>query len=742
MEIFVEPSKKKIYPGGESKLRETQNETTAQNLPRTSTTQPMESPTYELSEKLLPTTTTKEMDKIKSTCYEGSLEEFSVDDQQCADATLLSTSGEGVQLVEMASLSEEERYGDLLESLIASVSPDELLFKLSIGNEIPENFAPLDQEEQMISQAQDAVGLPDKLATITADETFVGSKEFPSLEDSGEENTPCSKSNKVEELILNFENSEDCSGSNEMITTEQKLSSLEAAAKKIENDEKLRPKESEMFSPDKVMSERRQLSVVLEDLLEEMDSLVDEHKPLGKRNRHRKQILNRRIQALAHANNSAIDQIAKHLQNPQVSTSYCSRTSPNIEESEIPTSKRKFGTPESERSGGFCVKRLRTEDAVLPRSEDCTDKIKEDSEGGLSQRLQLAAEEPQSETFDGSGCEKAMSSEKHAEPNKRVAVVMLPQRSGGQGNKLQEQKNPATTTSENFVMNNGQSFMLQFETQEFPKLGEKYELSKTEEHKLENMEDARIEWRKTHRGTVNWARKLDVEAVLEQNEMHGVDDSAEEDESLKALEETENCESRQAKEREKIQKKLRMIKAKCLNRPVKERTCKRWLIDQDILKGLLKQAIPTTGDEVTLGHQPKDDVTEDWDDEDSSDTQSSRSPVSMDALGAELLQKLTNPEDAEDLFLNSTEESIGDFKDSEESGSSKLSSPASLDALGEELLQKLNIPESCASPHLSDSDRADDDFLESDEEDYNERPPQETMNREPTNQDMPILDLL
>ena len=114
----------------------------------------------------------------------------------------------------------------------------------------------------------------------------------------------------------------------------------------------------------------------------------------------------------------------------------------------------------------------------------------------------------------------------------------------------------------------------------------------------------------------------------------------------------------------------------------------------------------------------------------------------MDALGAELLQKLTNPEDAEDLFLNSTEESIGDFKDSEESGSSKLSSPASLDALGEQLLQKLNIPESCASPHLSDSDRVDDDFLEFDEEDYNERPPQETMNREPTNQDMPILDLL
>ena len=168
LEIFVEPSKKKIYPGGESKLRETQNETTAQNLPIISTTQSMESPTYELSGKLLPTTTTEEMDKIKSTCYEGSLEEFSVDDQQCADATLLSTSGEGVQLVEMASLSEEERYGDLLESLIASVSPDELLFKLSIGNEIPENFAPLDQEEQMISQAQDAVGLPDKLATITA----------------------------------------------------------------------------------------------------------------------------------------------------------------------------------------------------------------------------------------------------------------------------------------------------------------------------------------------------------------------------------------------------------------------------------------------------------------------------------------------------------------------------------------------------------------------------------------------
>merc|ERR1712004_126835 len=65
---------------------------------------------------------------------------------QQQSAGQLSVEGDGIaancseRAKEESCILEEERYGDLLESLIASVSPDELLFKHSIGNEIPENF--------------------------------------------------------------------------------------------------------------------------------------------------------------------------------------------------------------------------------------------------------------------------------------------------------------------------------------------------------------------------------------------------------------------------------------------------------------------------------------------------------------------------------------------------------------------------------------------------------------------------
>merc|ERR1711971_822623 len=102
-------------------------------------------------------------------------------------------------------------------------------------------------------------------------------------------------------------------------------------------------------------------------------------------------------------------------------------------------------------------------------------------------------------------------------------------------------------------------------------------------------------------------------------------------------------------------------------RPEKERKCKRWLIDQDILQDLLEQSVPTTNDTASLEHQSTEtlgrDESEDCSDDDNSDETPLMSPVSLDVLGEELLQNLTSPQISEDLSSNS---SVSDFKDSDE----------------------------------------------------------------------------
>merc|ERR1719234_926046 len=148
---------------------------------------------------------------------------------------------------------------------------------------------------------------------------------------------------------------------------------------------------------------------------------------------------------------------------------------------------------------------------------------------------------------------------------------------------------------------NGLSFTLQFESLVLPmqkptsepgRKGSKFEAMKKQlEQNFENMEAVRMEWRKTHRGSVNWARKLDVEAVLEQNGMQAV--STGQGESSKDSKATENLQRRVFKRGP---------------RPEKERKCKRWLIDQDILQGLLEQSVPTTNDTTSLEHQSTDET--------------------------------------------------------------------------------------------------------------------------------------
>merc|ERR1712108_9485 len=167
----------------------------------------------------------------------------------------------------------------------------------------------------------------------------------------------------------------------------------------------------------------------------------------------------------------------------------------------------------------------------------------------------------------------------------------------------------------------------------------------------EQIEEVRMEWRKAHRGSINWARKLDVEAVLEQNGMQEVFTG--EDKSSKVSKPTENLQRRLFKKGP---------------RPEKERKCKRWLLDQDILEDLLEQSVPTTDNTATLGHQFTETLggeSEDCSDEDGSDKISPMSPGSLDILGEELLRKLNSPQDSRDLLSNSSD-TVSDFKDSDE----------------------------------------------------------------------------
>merc|ERR1712004_497877 len=93
---------------------------------------------------------------------------------------------------------------------------------------------------------------------------------------------------------------------------------------------------------------------------------------------------------------------------------------------------------------------------------------------------------------------------------------------------------------------------------------------------------------------------------------------------------------------------------KQVRRPEKERRCERWLIDQDLLQGLLKQTIPDPVSEDSPTNQSLSSGEEGTRSSESATAElSSASPHSLDALGEELLQRLTGKEDSspDDLLL-------------------------------------------------------------------------------------------
>ena len=730
LEIFIEPSKNKMCRRDESKCGDTIQGLDPLNpsslLPGTSPMTSNESPVTcnDFDGMLLPSSRSEELENL------GELLEGFTGGQHPGDTSenqqysgpqlnLRNHPSDCSQSVEEGSLiQEEERYGDLLENLIASVSPDELLFKLSIGNEIPEDFAPLDRKERPMFVTRGAPIQPDNLKpdiSASDSEIYDDLQEMINQPNYIERSYPELNTTEHSNSIKNL-NREKCSWNNQKIALEKKLNCLKAIAEKLEIDEKLKLKESERFSPDQVMMERRRLSVMLEDLLEEVDSLVCQKGSDGKTRRHRKQILSRRIQAQAHANNCAIDEIGKIQRALKVSEPDCWKTDSEMDVNELRTLKRNHTVSDSfEDAEVLCVKRQRTGDGGPRILKDCTgsddDAPKEDfiPTTGLWQRQEVTTEEHKTEgkTFNVSapagskekadslakeleepatfsepctmvGSVESISSENQVEPYERVAVATPTEK---QGDKLIKQRKHAapssSMTSENIVTSNGLSFTLQFESQVVSmqqkatlELGRNgIETTKRMlKPDLKHMEEVKMEWRKTHRGSVNWARKLDVETVLEQNSMQEV--STEEDKSPKVSKPTENLQRRVFEKGP---------------RPEKERKCKRWLIDEHILQDLLKQSVPTT-----LGHHSTESL-EDCFDEDSSDKMS---PISLDVLGEELLRKLTGPADSQDL-------------------SSKSSDTGS-------------------------------DFKDSDEDEYNEEHAERTPNRDPPSKalDMPMLDLL
>merc|ERR1740116_650033 len=83
----------------------------------------------------------------------------------------------------------------------------------------------------------------------------------------------------------------------------------------------------------------------------------------GKTSRHRKQILSRRIQAQAHANSCAIDEIGKIQRTLKVSKPDCWKTDSEMDVTELRTLKRNLRIAESfEDSEVLSVKRLRAGD--------------------------------------------------------------------------------------------------------------------------------------------------------------------------------------------------------------------------------------------------------------------------------------------------------------------------------------------------------------------------------------------
>lgn len=689
LEIFIEPSRRKISRRDESKvtIQGLDPVNPSCTLPGTFPTTLNESPVScnEVDGKLLPSLRSEEMENLGE-LLEGFTSGQQPENQQHSGPQIYPADcsqfvGEG------SPIKEEERYGDLLENLIASVSPDELLFKLSIGNEIPEDFAPLDREEQPVSVTQGALNPPDNLKpefSATDCEIYEDLQEMINQPNSIERRKKYSELDIKEQTNAINNLDRECSWNNQKIALEKKFECLEAIAEKVENDEKSQHKEAKEFSPDQVMMERRRLSVMLEDLLEEVDSLVCQKGSDGKTSRQRKQILSRRIQAQAHANSCAIDEIGKIQRALKVSKSNCWKTNSEIDVNEQQTFKRNLRISDSfEDSEVLCVKRQRAGDGSSRILQECTgtdgDAPKEHfmPTTSLWHRQKVTTEEHKAEGETINALAAAYSKEKpnslakeatFNEPSTMVGSVesissenqvelygevTLARPTEKQDDKLIKQQKHATPlnsmTSKSIVASNGLSFTLQFESQVVSTQKPTLELGtdgvetmkKNLEPYLRHMEDVKMEWRKTHRGSVNWARKLDVETVLEQKSIHEV--STGEGES-----------SEVGKPAESLQRRVFYKGA----RPEKERKCKRWLIDQHILQNLLQQSVPTTLESTKTSGR----VSEDRFDEDSSDQMS---PISLDVHGEELLRKLTSPADSQELSSKSSDTS-SDFKDSEE----------------------------------------------------------------------------
>ena len=743
LEILIEPFPKKIYHTDENTTGDTTqglNPSCTPDPPGASTTTSNESLVIcnELSGKPSPPLKTEDMESLEE-LLEGftGVQQLSNDssENQQYSSPQLKLRNHPADVEEESVILEEERYGDLLENLIASVSPDELLFKLSIGNEIPENFAPLDNEEQQIFATRGALNRLDSqelTKSPTDSETYDDLKEIiyqpnslersyleldsteqttVALKDPNTANIQNSKSHKVDQPELKYSHirndsengivkldGEECSWNNQIIKLEEKLYRFEAAAEKLEVDERLRLRESEEFTPDQAMVERRQLSVMLEDLLEEVDSLVCQKEPDGKKSRQSKQILNRRIQALAHANSCAIDEIGKIQQILHEEKPYYWKTDSEMDVNEVRPSKRQFKTSESPEV--LCVKRQRADEGgphiiqdsienypgafnSMPRAgSGLKQKViteEHETDGKIfhapeymppapaksKDKVNSLSKEPEepctSAKMNVVGSEKSISIENQVELNDRVAVEKPTESSEKQDDQPINHTTPSMSViSKNIVTSNGLSLTIQFESQVLPmqkptlELGRKcveFEATKRNlEQNMEQMEEVRMEWRKAHRGSVNWARKLDVEAVLEQNSVQEV--FSVEDELSKVSKPADNLPRRLFKKGP---------------RPERERKCKRWLIDQDILKDLLEQSIPTASNTTSLGHQFTlgRRESEDCLDEDGYDEMSTMSPETLDVLGEELLQKLASPQDSQELSSNSSD-TVSDFKDSDE----------------------------------------------------------------------------
>ena len=546
---------------------------------------------------------------------------------------------------EESCILEEERYGDLLESLIASVSPDELLFKHSIGNEIPENFI-----SNEIPEKSNGNEVPEDLIGNEIPQNF-GDEILEIFAPSGLEPARSSCMERHDEdqtgtYRTTADHISDYKSRKSNLTVQERVHHLEATTEKFELFEKLRL-DNEQQTPSQLSIERRHLAVMLEDLLEEVDLLTCSAKgPEGKEIDQRKKVLNRRLQSLAHFNSCAIDERSK-----QQYGLFGSKKQSDDHQEDVSSSKR-------------------SQDLVL-HIEDGSDPCEE---GFKKARKDKTPEKRETKFESTPECVITTQADKLLEPSAKPELernVMVKGPSEENEAKLpdvfasspknfpqegfSEITKGKSTKIEKLVTPRGLSFMLQFETlsgenlvQENAREGPVAKRRRFDRNQMEYMEEVKPEWRKAHRGAVNWARKLEVEATLEQEA--SPDLSAAGNVSTEDVERTPR----------KVFKQGR--------RPEKERRCERWLIDQDLLQDLLKQTIPDPVSEDSPTNQSLSSGEEGTCSGESATAElSSASPHSLDALGEELLQRLADKEDSSphDLLLRAQNSDL-DFSETED----------------------------------------------------------------------------